>query len=123
MLYTEEKERDAYKESENDVMHEFLKDIILNRNSKDNECNYYGYRLLDLYKNLSIVIANGRLGNNKHNGDKTCNGKSIIHYIILTPTMLTKVTKFDVLPFCHLLSDKHIAISMSVSVTKKPILR
>ena len=56
------------------------------RNSPDNVCNQQGQLLLDFCKTYSLLIANGRVGDDKSVGNYTyisSTGKSIIDYVLL----------------------------------------
>ena len=52
--------------------------VDLTRYSKDNSANNFGYKLLDLCKNLNVYITNGRFGVDKGIGNLTCKGVSIV---------------------------------------------
>ena len=62
-------------------------------------------------------MANGRCSKNKDVVNTTCDGKSIVEYILCSPEVITEVIDFEVLPFCFLLSDKHNALSMILMQT------
>ena len=91
-----------------------LADTKLERSSTDAHTNNYGLRLISLCKNLGVVIANGRIGADKGIGKTTCDGKSVIDYILCSPSLLHLIISFEVDEFCYLKSDKHNAINMSL---------
>ena len=94
----------------------------LHRVSKDTQVNNYGRRLLSFCKNMGLMIANGRCGNDCLKGDTTCANVSVVDYVLCTPDLLCNITDFDVLPFCSLLSDKHNPVSYSIRKSKQESL-
>jgi hypothetical protein len=57
-----------------------LENVGTDRSSRDVHINNYGYRLISLCKNLGVVIANGRIGDDKGIGKTTCDGKRVVDY-------------------------------------------
>ena len=87
------------------------------RHNSDMQLNNYRKRLLDLCKPFNLCIANGRLGNDKFLGNKTCKGSSVIDYAILPPLLFTCVHDFEILPFDPMVSDAHSGIYLCLSCT------
>ena len=59
--------------------------VPLSRVSKDKHTNNYGPRLLDLCKQCSLRIVDGRIGKNKGVGNYACHtprGSSLVDYVI-----------------------------------------
>ena len=81
------------------------------------QLNNYRKRLLDLCKPFNLCIANGRLGNDKFLGNKTCKGSSVIDHAILSPLLFTCVHDFEILPFDPMVSDAHSGIYLCLSCT------
>jgi len=92
--------------------------IPLTRMSQDISNNGYGDRLLSLCKSMNLLIANGRCGDDKLIGNMTCDDASVVDYVICSIDTIIQISKFEVLPFCNLLSDKHCPISFAF---KKPV--
>ena len=85
----------------------------LERKSQDIVCNNYGKRLIELCSSTGLIIANGRCGTDEHFGKTTCDGVSLIDYVLCSPKFLVKISVFEVLPFCNMLSDKHNPVQFS----------
>ena len=96
--------------------------IPLNRKSCDLVANNYGYRLIELCRNLGIMIANGRCGKDNFVGKVTCGVSSLIDYVICSPEMLCLINDFEVVPFCELLSDKHSPILFTFKKLPEPVI-
>ena len=67
------------------------------RVSKDTVLDNYGRKLLDLCKSTGLLIGNGRLGADKHNGDFTCitnRGRSILDYFLLSLNDFDCISEF-----------------------------
>ena len=93
--------------------------ISLERFSQDKNTNNAGYRLIELCKNLSLFIANGRIGSDHGIGKFTCKNASVVDYIIMSAKVYLNAVKFRVNPFCALLSDVHSLISCDISTKPK----
>ena len=78
-----------------------LPDVELKRCSPDSCANNYGYRLVDLCKNMGVVIVNGRFGAERGEGKATCEGKSVVDYILCSPKLLCYIIWFEVDDFCY----------------------
>ena len=81
------------------------------------QINNYGKRLLEMCKSFNLFIANGRVGQDKSLGKKTCKGSSVVDYAILSPLLFTAVNDSEVLPFEPLVSDAHSGIYLSLLCT------
>ena len=81
--------------------------IQINRNSQDiKNVNSYGNSLLQLCKAHNLIIANGRVGNDR-NGNYTTSENSVIDYVIGNPEIISYIHSFNVKPFDAIYSDKH----------------
>ena len=76
--------------------------------------NNYGNRLLDLCIACALYIGNGRLGQDRLLGCKTCEGVSVVDYVILSPSLFQNVSDFAVLPFEPMIGDAHNGIQFSL---------
>ena len=84
--------------------------IPLDRTSEDKVLNKYGKRFIELCSNLGILIMNGRCGKDVNIGKCTCDGRSVVDYVVCSPELFDYCEKFEVLDFDCLLSDKHCPI-------------
>ena len=91
-----------------------LPNVELKRCSSDSCTNNYGYRLVVMCKNMGVVIVNGRFGADRGVGKTTCDGKSVVDYILCSPKLLYYIICFEVDDFCYLRSDKHNALNMTL---------
>jgi hypothetical protein len=82
-------------------------DVPINRTSQDNTVNKHCERFLELCKNLGIFIMNGRMFLDKDVGCNTCDGKSVVDYVVCSPEVFRCCSDFEVIGFDSLLSDKH----------------
>ena len=76
---------DKYLQEDNNDQGHFTKKI-----NKDLVLDVYGRRLFDLCKATGLLIANGRIGQDKDKGDFTfCSkrGQSVIYYLLISPTI------------------------------------
>jgi len=96
------------------VLNEY--NIPLERKSQDHVCNNYGKRLVELCSSMGLVIANGRSGKDRFIGKTTCDGVSLIDYVLCSPEILVKISEFQVLSFCNMLSDKHNPVSFTFNI-------
>ena len=87
--------------------------VPFKRTSKDSKSNKYGERLLSLCKNMDLLIANGRCGIDQSVDHTTCDDASIVDYVLCSIEIISQFNKFEVLPFCNLLSDKHNPINFA----------
>ena len=83
-------------------------------NSDLSRTNNYGNRLLDLCIACDLYIGNGRLGQDRLLGCKTCKGVLVVDYVILSPSLFQNVSDFAVLPFEPMISDAHNGIQFSL---------
>ncbi len=92
--------------------------VNIDRKSMDrNNCNNYGYRLLEMCKACNLLIMNRRCeGNDKETGAVTCTNSSMVDYAILyINTLNSLIPKFYVYEYSCLLSDVHSSIHVSIS--------
>ena len=79
------------------LLHDYSLNVGVNKNLRDNEIplrksrdiilDNYGRRLLDLCKSTNLLIANGRLGDDKNIVEFTCvtsRRRSVVDYILLS---------------------------------------
>jgi hypothetical protein len=100
-----------------DAFHECNSQQALPRFSNDvHRLNNFGHRLLDLCKSQSILIFNGRLGNDAQIGKCTSNGCSVVDYVIGSPDLFSKVLEFEVNAFDAMFSDVHCPVSLSLKL-------
>ena len=64
--------------------------IPKSRYSRDIKTNNYGHRLIDMCKNIGLVIVNGRSGKDALIGKLTCKDASLVDYVLATPRILTR---------------------------------
>ena len=98
--------------------YEFLinKGFDLSRHSDDRRTNNYGHKLIDMCKSLGILIANGRLYNDKNKGAFTCKNASVVDYIICSPVLYSNIVFFNICEFNPLLSDVHCAVECHIKM-------
>lgn len=88
--------------------------IDCKRYNKDKFVNNYGNRLLQLCKDLNLLIANGRLGSDKQIGSFTCKESSTVDYCILSTSLFSNVINFEICEFDSMISDVHNALSLEL---------
>ncbi|CAC5383736.1 unnamed protein product [Mytilus coruscus] len=85
-----------------------LYNLPLERFNQDkSKPNAYGYKLLQLCKNLNLFIANGRICQDRYIGRVTSGGCSLIDYLIVSSEIFPFIVDFNVLDFDPLFSDTH----------------
>ena len=70
--------------------------------------------LLDMCKSNSMLILNGRCGDDIFNGSMTFRNQSVIDYLIVSFQSLQFIKSFRVLELDALFSDGHSIISTSL---------
>ena len=65
-------------------------------------------------KDMGVVIVNGRFGAYRGVGKTTCDGKSVVDYILCSPKLLYYIICFKVDDFCYLRSDKHNSVNITL---------
>ena len=117
--------KDHFEIEPDNVMHCYLPNDILNENdtiahervSEDkHRPNNYGYRFIDLCKSQSLLIFNGRVGQDNGVGKLTCNNASVTDYAIGSMFLLSKANELCVHPFNALFSDVHCPITLSIKL-------
>jgi hypothetical protein len=88
----------------------------LNRVSQDPKCNNYGLRLLEMCKTIGVCIINGRIGSDKGIGHFTCDGASVVDYILSSPKLFPAIADFEVLDFDCNYSDKHCPLFLALKM-------
>ena len=66
----------------------FCKDIIISRFSEDKTVNTFGKHLIHLCEETDMIIANGRVGNDKGIGKYTCynhSNSASVTDLVITP--------------------------------------
>ena len=76
----------------------------------------YGTRLLDLCKNTSMCIYNGRVGTDKSIGEVTTTKNTLIDYFIGQPKLLEHVKDLCVEDFDPMLSDIHKKVVLELKM-------
>lgn len=107
---------DKYLDENQPFIREF-NDISVNRASKDKVIDFSGRNLINLCQATGLLIANGRLGNDKNVGDFTfCSsrGTSVVDYLLLKYDTFDFIDKFTVNEFNEF-SD-HACISFALSI-------
>jgi len=84
------------------------------RSSTDRKCNNYGHKLINMCKNLGLMIANGRCGKDAFIGKFSCKDASVVDYLIASPRILTCLYDFDVITFNEFLSDIHCPLHVAL---------
>ena len=88
--------------------------IRLDRSNSDLSVpNAYGTQLIEFCKTNNMFICNGRL-NSDINGKATTSAGSVIDYLIVNHTILSKVENFSVHDFDAVFSDQHCRVSWLV---------
>ena len=83
----------------------------------DTKANFYGELLLELCKNTGLIIANGRIYQDKHRGFFTYynrNGKSVIDYMLFDPNCYNMITYFAIAP--KLVESDHCPIEFGLEI-------
>ena len=92
-----------------------LLDIQKHRNNRDsNPINKPGKELLNFCKNHNLLIANDRVGYDRHIGNFTTKEKSTIDYALSSPNLLKNITYCEIDTFDPLFSDIHKGIDFSL---------
>ena len=97
------------------------------RYNMDTKANTYGKLLLELCKNTGLIIANGRLYQDKHRCSFTFfirTGSSVIDYMLFEPNFPSMIKNFAIIP--KLVESDHCPIEFSLKAqpfcdTNKPI--
>jgi exonuclease III len=97
--------------------------IPKHRYSMDTKTNNYGHKLVDMCKNIGLIIVNGRCGKDAHIGKLTCKDASLIDYVLASPRIITCIYDFDILPFNECLSDVHCPLHIILKSDKDSSLQ
>jgi hypothetical protein len=89
----------------------------------DTKTNNYGHKLVDMCKNIGLIIVNGRCGKDAHIGKLTCKDASLIDYVLASPRIITCIYDFDILPFNECLSDVHCPLHIILKSDKDSSLQ
>ena len=76
----------------------------------------YGSKLLKVCQNNSLMIFNGRIGEDNLVGKATTTQNSVIDYIIGSPFTANLVDSFKVCDYDPLFSDKHCALQLTINI-------
>ena len=101
-------------ESNTSLLNEIKLPIQRKSNCKQ-KINNYGNCLLDLVKNLNMIICNGRFG--QLSECVTTPSQSVIDYCIGSPLVLKHILNFKVLDFSEIISDVHSGLEILISTT------
>ncbi len=94
-------------------------DVSNKRVSNDATMNNYGCKLIDLCRNLDLLILNGRFGPKR--SKCSCKNTSIVDYMLVSADIYHDVEFFEVLDFDPLLSDHHKTLSMYMRIGQSDI--
>ena len=85
------------------------------RCNKDRCVNKNGEKLIDICKSFDLSIINGRVGSDV-SGNFTCANASTIDYCLVSRKIFHNVQDFEVACFDDMISDKHNAIHLLLSI-------
>ena len=85
-------------------------------NSDPHRVDNYGYRLINLCKQASVCIFNGRAGVDKSVGKSTTKFNTVIDYFIGSPELLCKTSSLEVEDFDQELSDVHCGLNCKINI-------
>ena len=94
--------------------------ICTRRINQDRATNNNGRQLIEMCKSLDLLVVNGRIGKDKNIGKFTCDGKSVIDYVIASAELFPQLLNFYVDSFDQFMSDKHCPICLEIKVTCRP---
>ena len=102
--------------SENACMYDCFEqnNVPFVRKSADSSVNQYGYNLIDFCKSNSLVILNGRIGNDYISPKLTCKNKSTVDYFLSSPFIFGCLDDLSVCDFSSLFSDAHSPVSLTL---------
>ena len=83
----------------------------------DTKAKTYSKLLLELCKNTGLIIANGRIYQDKHRGSFTYynrNGKSVINYMLFDPNCYNMITDFAIAP--KLVESYHCPLEFGLEI-------
>lgn len=87
--------------------------------NKDRVLDYHGLRMIDLCQSTGLLIANGRLSDDKNIGKFTfCSqlGQSTVDYLLLNLTDFDTISSFDILAFNEHSDHAPITFSLSLKI-------
>lgn len=86
----------------------FQENLSTGRYSRDSGKNItFGYRLISLCKSVGLCTANGRCGYDVLEGKNTCDDKSLMDDLLLSPRNFIVLQDFHIHDFDPIFSDKH----------------
>jgi hypothetical protein len=71
---------------------------------------------------MGVCIANGRVGSDRGIGNVTCDGKSLIDYMLISPELFPHVKDFRVKSFDCNYSDKHNPLLMAFKLVDSSVI-
>jgi hypothetical protein len=90
-------------------------DIVGSRLSKDRIVNEQGRKMLSIYNSMDLRICNGRFGPvSSHYTYKEC---SVVDFVVVSPSLLKELLRFEVNNFDPIISDVHYVLSFSLHNT------
>ena len=98
-------------------------EIVNVRYSQDLFVNSFGKDFIDFCVRQSLLIANGRLGEDKGVGKFTCKDASVVDYLVTSPLLFKEIENFEVDAFDHILSDVHCPIIFSLNDGKTKVAK
>ena len=87
------------------------------RNNLDKVKNGYGNKLLEFVKE-TVLLLNGRVGEDRHEGRLTCKNLSTVDYCLCSVKLLKCVNNFRILEFSSLYSDVHSPLHITFAKNK-----
>ena len=89
-------------------------EILRKRKSMDKVKNGYGNKLVELCRENSLYLLNGRVGEDQHKGRLTCKNSSTVDYCLCTVYILKYINNVKILDFSTLYSDVLFPIQINV---------
>lgn len=90
--------------------------IQVQRKSMDKKKNNNGDKLIEICKNNSLIILNGRYGKDKNIGRMTFRDISVLDYSIASVQGLHLLSDFEIIELDSLFSDGHALLSFKLNI-------
>ena len=95
---------------------------IIRQNKDKRKIDVYGRRLIELVKNLGLIILNGRVKGDRQ-GEFTTTHNSVIDYCIGSPDVIECIDSLKIEDYDNIFSDVHCKVSLymknSISVSEE----
>ena len=105
--YVEESDENGYMPM-SEIMDAFQ--ITKERHTMDKMVNSYGDLLSQFCIGQSLLIANGRVGEDAGYGHLTCKDASLVDYLLASPSLFKRIQNFRIDEFDECLSDVHCPV-------------